>query len=204
MTILAEPVGVASSDNRRKRYGWSVADLTALPEELVGVEVSWELWDGELVALAPPNETHSVIANRIGGELFLQGEKAGLGRATGEVGIVLGGESGETAVGADAAFRTREQVPSPRSPEGYMQTVPAIVVEVRSPSNRVGRVREKVERYLAEGARLVWDVDPERRQVTAHRPNEAPQVFVETDTLTAEGIIPEFSLPLQELFGNLD
>ena len=81
--------------------------------------------------------------------------------------------------------------------------VPAIVVEIRSPSNRASQIREKIERYLTGGGQLVWDIDPQRRQVMAHRPGEAPVVFQGTDTLTAEGVIPGFALPLEELFSGL-
>ena len=81
--------------------------------------------------------------------------------------------------------------------------MPAVLAEVRDRRDTPEYTAEKVRRYIAAGARLVWDIDPARRQVTEHRPGIAPVVFEETDTLTAEGIIPGFALPLQELFSEL-
>ena len=50
------------------------------------------------------------------------------------------------------------------------------------------------------GVELVWVADPDTQTVTAHRPNQPPQVFTAADTLTADVVIPGFVVPVAELF----
>ncbi len=45
---------------------------------------------------------------------------------------------------------------------------PDLAIEVRSPSDRNRNVAIKVARYLERGARLVLDVDPQKRVIVAH------------------------------------
>lgn len=45
---------------------------------------------------------------------------------------------------------------------------PELAVEVRSPSDKLRYLAEKIDRYLATGSVLVLDVDPKRRRIIAH------------------------------------
>ena len=202
MATIAERPEVSPRTPSRWGYGWTIADLASLPDQLAGKPVKWELWDGELVPLAPPGEDHAIVGGYLCTELGIHGRKSGAGWVLTEVSVTFGEEE-NTLLIPDLAFKTQEQISASKLPETVAPTVPAIVAEIRSPTNRAGQIREKIERYLAGGAQLVWDIDPQRRRVTAHRPGEAPVVFQGTDTLTAEGIIPDFSLPLEELFSGL-
>ena len=62
------------------------------------------------------------------------------------------------------------------------------------------KVLSKVADYLTAGVQVVWVADPAKRTVTVHRQNQEPQVFAESDTLTAEEIIPGFQVPVRDLF----
>jgi Uma2 family endonuclease len=124
----------------------------------------------------------------------MQGEYAGHGKArSGDVGIVLGRDP-DHVVGADAVFVCNTRLPIQRSDEGYLLTVPDLVVEVRSKNDTLAALTRKADEYLAAGARVVWIVDPINRNVVEHRPNQAPRTLTDQDTLTAADIIPGFSL----------
>jgi Uma2 family endonuclease len=102
-------------------------------------------------------------------------------------------------VGADALFVTSASLPIRESPEGYLETIPELVVEVASKNDTPAYLQRKVDDYLAAGVTLVWVADLRRRTVTAHRPNAAPVVLGEDEVLTAEDIIPGFSASVREL-----
>ncbi|MBL8132428.1 MAG: Uma2 family endonuclease [Anaerolineae bacterium] len=79
--------------------------------------------------------------------------------------------------------------------------VPDLAIEIVSPNDKYSDIDARVERYLQDGVRLVWIVDPQRRKVVAHRPGGAPSVsLILGDTLTGAEVIAEFALPLAELF----
>jgi Uma2 family endonuclease len=46
----------------------------------------------------------------------------------------------------------------------------------------------------------VWAIDSDRRTVTVHSADSAACTLTSTDTLTAEPVLPGFSLPVRELF----
>jgi Uma2 family endonuclease len=182
----------------------SAADLAALPTDLPSGPVRYELREGALRILALPEDEHGAVEFTIVFVLGKYGQQQGHGRGgCGDVGILLQRDP-DTVVGADAVFLTQDQLPPRRCPEGYLETIPALVVEVRSKNDTNTNVAEKVADYLAAGVRVVWVADPAQRTLTVHRPGEPPLELGVGDTLTAEGIIPGFAVPVARLFEGLD
>jgi Uma2 family endonuclease len=177
----------------------TIADVEALPKSLPSGPVCYELLRGKLIIMTPPGDQHGGIQIKIGVPLFLQGESRGLGKVRGEVGVVLG-RNPDTVVGADAAFIANASLPIRLSSEGYLETIPELVVEVRSKNDTGPEVMKKVRLYLDAGVRVVWVVDPVARTVTAHRKRRKPQIFAEGDTLVVEDVIPGFQFPVAEVF----
>jgi Uma2 family endonuclease len=162
--------------------------------------VRYELDDGRLVIMAPVGDIHALIEARITAELVYQGEKQGHGEARcGEVTIILRRDP-DRIVGADAVFVQTRSLPARRSREGYLETMPELVVEVRSPNDTGPEIQAKVNDYLAAGVHVVWVADPRTRTVTVHRPGQEPQVITEAETLTLDEIIPGLRLVLAEIF----
>lgn len=168
------------------------------PRRLATTDVDYELHDGRLVVMAPPGFIHALRQNRFGAALLEHGERRGLGLSVSEVGVLLR-RNPDHLLGTDAAFLTTAQIPPQLSPEGYLLTIPALVVEVRSKNDTQPEIDAKVRDYLAAGAVLVWVADPDARTVTAHTANHPPAVFAATDTLTADPVIPGFAVPVADL-----
>lgn len=148
--------------------------------------------------MPPPAGIHSSRQYRIGSYLFIHGQERGHGEGFVEVSIVLGRYPDKLFV-ADAAFATTAQQPVLMSPEGYLTTIPELVVEVRSKNDSRPEVEAKVADYLTAGVVLVWVADPEARTVTAYQANRPPVVFTAADTLTALPVIPGFAVPVADL-----
>jgi Uma2 family endonuclease len=97
-----------------------------------------------------------------------------------------------------------------RFPDGRVPTDPApliapdVAVEVLSPSNTRREMDRKRREYFEAGTQLVWIVDPDQRTVEVDTAPENPTVLHESDTLDGGTILPGFSLPLKELFAELD
>jgi Uma2 family endonuclease len=142
-------------------------------------------------------DQEGAILAAVGSALYTQGQYAGHGRARGHVGIILWRDP-DRLVGAAAAFLADRSLPVRRSPEGYLETIPDLVVEVLGKNDTLLAMLRKMEDYLQAGVRLVWLVEPETRTVTAYRPGRAPEVLGENDTLTAEDIIPAFPLAVRD------
>jgi Uma2 family endonuclease len=79
--------------------------------------------------------------------------------------------------------------------------IPDIVIEVVSPTDTYTDMHQRALRYLDDGVRLVWIVDPEAKTVTVHRQGSNQQtLLVGGDTLTADDLLPGFALALADLF----
>lgn len=176
----------------------TAADVVLFPRRLATTDVDYELHDGRLIVMAPPGDIHARRQARFSAFLFTHGEQPGHGQVRAEVGVLLR-RNPDHLLGTDAAFLTTAQLPPRLSPEGYLLTVPALVVEIRSKNDTQPEIDAKVRDYLAAGAVLVWVADPDSRTVTAHRANQPPTVFTATDTLTADPVIPGFAVPVAEL-----
>jgi Uma2 family endonuclease len=170
-----------------------------MPTELPSGPVKYELDNGRIVQMSPPANQHGRTQAIICGELRSQGELRGHGQAYGEVGVILWRDP-DRVVGIDSGFVKTESLPVSLSPEGYLEKVPDLVVEIRSKNDRPKYVTRKVGDYVTAGVKAVLVIDPQARTATAHRPNAEPQVFHEQDILTLDGIIPGFRLPVADLF----
>ncbi len=82
----------------------------------------------------------------------------------------------------------------------WFPEVPALVIEVISPSESATDVNEKVQDYLAGGARRVWCVYPARRTVHVHDARTPTRMVQWNDTLTDEELLPGFQLRLKRIF----
>jgi Uma2 family endonuclease len=176
----------------------TVADLAALPRTLPSGDVCYELDHGRLIIMAPPGDIHGRRQAKIIHYLMVFGEDSGHGEVRGEVGIVLQ-RSPDRVVGADAAFILKSSLPVKLSPEGYLETIPELVVEIRSKNDFRPDIAAKNEEYFDAGVDLIWVIDPQARTVTAHRRGSPDRTFIETETLTCH-LIPGFALPVASLF----
>src|SRR5206468_2417109 len=66
---------------------------------------------------------------------------------------------------------------------------PDFVVELRSKSDRLGRLKEKMEEYIANGVRLGWLLDPQHNWAAIYRPGRAPQEIEKPTILSGDPIL---------------
>jgi Uma2 family endonuclease len=192
MTTASIP---APSDSARLL---TAADLAAMPSQLPSGPVDYELDHGRLVMMSPPGNRHGAVQAIISTELIVQGQRRGLGKALSEVGIILS-RAPDCVVAPDAVFIASRSLPVRESPEGYLETIPELVVEVRSQNDGTPQLDRKIHDYLNAGVQLVWVIDPVAKTVTVYRRGAEPHVLTQSDKLSAEDVIPGFSVAIAEL-----
>jgi Uma2 family endonuclease len=156
-----------------------------------------ELVRGELVMMVPPGFEHGRIGNRIGLRLGSFVESRGLGVVLSEIGFVLSRKP-DTVRAPDVAFVRSGRVAGPNP--GYVEGAPDLAVEILSPDDRPGYVRDKVAEWLEAGAGAVWVVDPRDRTVTVHRTRRKAVALGEADVLRGDGALRDLELPVREIF----
>ena len=84
--------------------------------------------------------------------------------------------------------------------EGFAPLCPDFVIELRSSSNSLKSLQEKMQEYIGNGAQLGWLINPPERRVYIYRAGEEVEVLSDAETVSADPILPGFVLQLTELW----
>ena len=103
----------------------------------------------------------------------------------------------------DASWVRREKWDSltDRQQESFAPLCPDFVVELRSPTDRLSKVRAKMVEYMENGASLGWLIDPFEVRVYVYRPDHELVILENPETVSGEPLLPGFTLNPTELWG---
>ena len=105
----------------------------------------------------------------------------------------------------DVAFTSWDRMPGRKRPaKPIPELSPDLAVEVLSPSNTKGEMQLKLADYFSVNVRLVWIVDPQARTVKVYTGLDDMTLLSQRDTLDGGAVLPGFSIPLADLFAELD
>ncbi|MCU0353017.1 MAG: Uma2 family endonuclease [Cytophagales bacterium] len=77
---------------------------------------------------------------------------------------------------------------------------PDFVVEIRSENDTLRECQDKMDEYMANGARLGWLIDPVDQKAYIYRPGQAVETVSSfQETLSGENVLPNFELNLNSL-----
>jgi Uma2 family endonuclease len=103
------------------------------------------------------------------------------------------------------AFYSWNRIPGGRMPEAPIPDLaPDLAIEVLSESNISGEMARKRREYFANGAQLVWQIDPETRTAEVFTSPTESTVLDATQSLDGAAVLSGFSLSLAQLFAELD
>jgi Uma2 family endonuclease len=96
--------------------------------------------------------------------------------------------------------RTRLAALTPEERERFIPLCPEFVVELRSPTDGLTTLKNKMKEYMANGAQLGWLLDPKRRHVYIYRPGAPVERLDNPATVTGNPLLPGFTLDIQRVF----
>jgi Uma2 family endonuclease len=88
---------------------------------------------------------------------------------------------------------------SPEEKERFTEICPDFVIELRSPSDRVVHLQEKMQEYIANGVRLGWLLDPIENCAIVYRPGQLPERIEKPETLSGDPVLPGFRFDFSEI-----
>jgi Uma2 family endonuclease len=83
----------------------------------------------------------------------------------------------------------------------FANICPDFVVELRSASDSLKSLQEKMQEYMNNGARLGWLIDPQNRTVAVYRVGLEVEVLSNPTELSGEDVLPVFVLNLRRVWG---
>ena len=101
----------------------------------------------------------------------------------------------------DVAWVTREkwEALSATEKQKFPPICPDFVIELRSASDRLKPLQEKMVEYLDCGLKLGWLINPQNNNVEVYRPQQAVEVFTLPISLSGENVLPGFSLLIEKM-----
>ena len=152
---------------------------------------------GELIIMPPTGSDTGRRNMGVGAQLYLWNRQN-------NVGVVFDSSSGfKLPNGADRSpdaswvRRERWEALTSEQQEKFAPLCPDFVVELRSPSDSLEKVREKMREYMDNGARLGWLINPQSKQVEIYRPDRDVEILQSPATLSGEDVLPGFVLDLK-------
>jgi Uma2 family endonuclease len=180
-----------------------VADRLLTAEEYLELPdrgVPTELVRGRVVEMNVPAPRHGEICVNI---ILLLGPHI---RAN-KLGHLLCNDSGvrtergpDTVRGGDVCFFSYSRVPPGPLPRGYLEAVPELIFEVRSPTDRWAKIFIKVGEYLDAGVSVVCVVDQVGETVEVYREEEHRITLHNSDELRLPDILGDFRVSVQRFF----
>jgi Uma2 family endonuclease len=96
----------------------------------------------------------------------------------------------------DVAYVRREkwEALTPTERQKFPPICPDFVIELRSPSDRLKNLQEKMREYLDCGLELGWLINPQDNTVEIYRPQGAVEILALPASLSGENTLPGFNL----------
>ncbi len=133
-----------------------------------------ELVRGKIVEMNVPYPRYGLVCAAAAGILRSFVTKHDLGRVMSNDSGVITERNPDSVRGADVSFYSFARVPRGRLPSGYFAVSPAVVIEVRSDSDRWSKLVNKATEYLDAGVSVVCLLDPDEDTIYVMRPDQPP------------------------------
>lgn len=151
---------------------------------------------GELVITPPTGGEGGARSLSVGAQLWLWNEQSQLGIAfDSSTGFRLPNGADRSP---DAAWIAQERWKrlTTAQKRQFPPICPDFVIEVRSASDELKPIQDKLKEYIANGARLGWLIDPVNRSVEIYEPDEEVEILYDPTSVSADPILPNFRLDL--------
>ncbi|MEX2285238.1 MAG: Uma2 family endonuclease [Gemmatimonadota bacterium] len=173
-----------------------------IPPEIMG----YELVNGELVEVSPNGARRGRLVGEVGARVLGHIRERGIaGRAYFSAGFVLGlPRDPQRLRGPDVSFVSQVRLDqSGGQPKGFFHGVPDSAIEVES-TERPKAMQQRIQDYLDAGTPIVWVIHSETKAATVYRAGGSARLLRETDSLDGGDVLPGLTIPLRELFEELD
>ncbi|GAB4294938.1 MAG: Uma2 family endonuclease [Oscillatoriaceae cyanobacterium] len=89
---------------------------------------------------------------------------------------------------------------TPEQKKKFLPLCPDFVVELRSESDNLNNLQEKMKEYQENGAQLGWLIDPQNQRVEIYRPGQEVEILENPVALSGEEVLPGFVLDLNHIW----
>jgi len=102
----------------------------------------------------------------------------------------------------DASWVSQErwETLTPKEKGTFANICPDFVVELRSASDSLSKLQDKMQEYIDNGAKLGWLIDPQNKRVEIYRLGKEREILENPTELSGEDLLPSFVLNLKKIW----
>jgi Uma2 family endonuclease len=183
------------------REGTMLLQMALNEQDLLKVQAAFpdgrlELRDGKIIVMSPSDDMSEIVAFELAARLreWVRPRKLGF-VFTSSAGFRL--PNGDI-VSPDVSYFAKERMR--RVSRAFAAAVPNLAVEVKSPSDRISDLDEKLALLRSFGTQVALLVDPDEQVVKVHAEGQPSLTLTDADTLELPIILPGWSMPVSELW----
>ena len=167
--------------------------------QLCQTNENWQLEEtakGELLIMPPVGAISGNRESEFNADVVIWNRQTQLGKVFSSSTIFILPNGGKRS--PDVAWIANERWASltTEEQEKFAPICPDFVIELRSRTDSLSQLQEKMQEYLDSGLRLGWLIDPQNQQVEIYRQNQSREIVSLPTTLLGEDVLPGFTLEL--------
>ncbi len=174
----------------------TVKDLEKLQAEHPDYQM--ELVGGEIIFMSPSGLESEEVGIEIAAQLRNWVRPRRLGRVSGSSGGFRLPNKARDVRAPDVSFILAERLPS--TTEDYAELVPDLMFEVKSKTDTIAKLRQKIQEFLELGTQVGVLVDPRTRTMEVYRLKRDKVILRDGDLLEVPELLPGWELPVVEVW----
>ncbi len=155
--------------------------------------------DGELIVMAPAGGESGEKNGDLLGEVWYWNRQSNLGRvfdsSTGYDFTAIGGGKRSP----DVSWIEKSRLEGVEI-VGFIPVVPGFVIELRSSTDNLKPLQEKMQEYRRLGVRLGLLIDPQSKQIEVYRPGQEVVVLESPSSIACDEVMPGFVLSMSRIW----
>lgn len=167
--------------------------------QLCQINENWQLEQtakGELLIMPPVGAISGNRESDLNGLVWLWNRQTKLGKVFSSSTIFTLANGAKRSPDVAWISNQRWQSLTEEEKERFAPICPDFVIELRSHTDSLTQLQEKMQEYLDSGLRLGWLIDPQNQQVEIYRQNQEVEIVSLPTNLSGEDVLPEFILEL--------
>ena len=156
--------------------------------------------EGDLVIMAPTGGRTGRRNAKLSARVTIWAEQDGTGQAFDSSTLFTLPNTAKRSPDVAWVRNDRWNALSTQEQEQFPPLYPDFVVELRSRTDSLRALKEKMEEYISNGAELGWLIDPLERRIHVYRPQVASEVLEDPKEVSGEPLLRGFVLDVRALW----
>jgi len=167
--------------------------------QLCQINENWRLEEtaqGELIIMPPVGGISGNRESDLNGYVWLWNRQTQLGKVFSSSTIFILPEGGKRSPDVAWVENARWETLTLEQQEKFVPICPNFVIELRSRTDSLKQLQDKMQEYLNSGLKLGWLINPQTQQVEIYRPTQQVETVQLPIRLSGENVLLGFTLDL--------